>query len=168
MGPGADSRGVAGLAPARESSSGAAHPLRLSGVALAGANRRATVASGTEDGILTAEEIVALDLSGVEWVVFSACDTGRGRIEAGEGVFGLRRAAQIAGARTVILSLWAVNDEMAARWMCSLYRGRWQEGRDTISAVHAAGLELLTSLRAGGTPPHPVLWAAFVAAGRGR
>ena len=86
------------------------NPLLLSGLALAGANRRATSGDG-EDGILTAEEVGALDLGGVEWAVLSACDTGLGEIRAGEGVFGLRRAFQVAGVRTVIMSLWSVQDE---------------------------------------------------------
>jgi CHAT domain-containing protein len=95
-----------------------------------------------DDRTLTAEEIAALDLRGVEWAVLSACDTGLGEIGAGEGVFGLRRALQLAGARTVILSLWGLEDGAAQRWMQQLYRARppvttsLQGGRvDSVSPV---------------------------------
>jgi CHAT domain-containing protein len=78
----------------------AENPLRLSGLALAGANRRDAAGEDEENGILTAEEIATLDLSGVSWVVLSACETGAGQIVNGEGVLGLRRAFEVAGART--------------------------------------------------------------------
>ena len=94
---GMGTRGVGGL-----SASGALdNPLLLSGLALAGANRRASTSTDEDDGILTAEEVASLDLEGVEWAVLSACDTGIGEVKAGEGVFGLRRAFQVAGASTV-------------------------------------------------------------------
>jgi len=64
------------------------NPLLLSGLALASANHRQAARPDEEDGILTAEEIAALDLSGVEWAVLSACDTGVGEVKAGEGVLG--------------------------------------------------------------------------------
>ena len=82
------------------------NPLLLSGLAFAGANRRLSAPIDQDDGILTAEEVASLDLQGVEWAVLSAWDTGlRGDFKAGEGVLGLRRAFQMAGARTVIMSL---------------------------------------------------------------
>ena len=143
----------------------AEHPLRLSGLALAGANRRADTEPEAEDGILTAEEISALDLTGVEWAVLSACDTGAGDIQAGEGVLGLRRAFQVAGARTVIMSLWPVEDRSTRRWMELLYRARFEQGRATAEAVREASLELLRERRASGQSSHPFFWAAFVAAG---
>jgi CHAT domain-containing protein len=139
--------------------------LLLSGLALAGANRRATSASGDADGILTAEEIAGLDLSGVEWAVLSACDTGVGEVRVGEGVFGLRRAIQVAGVRTLISSLWAVDDAATRQWMTALYSARLERGLDTSAAVRSATRAVLDAARADGRGGHPFYWAAFVAAG---
>ena len=140
-------------------------PLLLSGVALAGANRRASAGGGEDDGILTAEEVSGLDLSGVQWAVLSACNTGVGKVSVGEGVFGLRRAFQIAGVRTVIMSLWPVEDDAARLWMHSLYEGRLKRKLSTAAAVHEANLNVLHARRAAGQSTHPFYWAAFVAAG---
>jgi CHAT domain-containing protein len=141
------------------------NPLLLSGFALAGANHRQAAGPDEEDGILTAEEIAALDLSGVEWAVLSACDTGVGEVKAGEGVLGLRRAFQVAGARTLIMSLWPVEDQVARDWMGQLYRARLVHGLTTIDAVHQANLKTLRQRRAKGLTTHPFYWAGFVAAG---
>jgi CHAT domain-containing protein len=140
-------------------------PLLLSGVALAGANRRAAAQGDDEDGILTAEEVSGLDLSGVRWAVLSACNTGVGEVRAGEGVVGLRRAFQIAGARTVIMSLWSVDDEATRVWMHALYEGRLTRNLRTSDAVREASLSVLRSRRLAGLSTHPFYWAAFVAAG---
>jgi CHAT domain-containing protein/Tfp pilus assembly protein PilF len=140
-------------------------PLLLSGLAMAGANHRDAAVAGEEDGILTAEEMAALDLSGVEWAVLSACDTGVGEIQAGEGVFGLRRALQLAGVGTLIMSLWPVDDEATMEWMTGLYRGRLELALDSASAVRSAGLGVLEHRRAQGESTHPFYWAAFIAAG---
>ncbi len=140
-------------------------PLLRSGLALAGANRRASARGDDEDGILTAEEVTGLNLEGVEWAVLSACDTGVGEVKAGEGVLGLRRAFQIAGVRTVIMSLWAVDDQAARLWMRALYEGRLQRKLSTAGAMHEATLGVLGSRRAHGQSTHPFYWAAFVAAG---
>jgi len=144
---------------------GRGNPLLLSGLALAGANRRAAARPDEDDGILTAAEVASLNLNGVEWAVLSACDTGLGEIKAGEGVFGLRRAFQIAGARTVIMSLWSVDDQATREWMRALYEGRFQKKLDTANAVHTASLTVLRDRRARGLSTVPFYWAAFVAAG---
>jgi tetratricopeptide (TPR) repeat protein len=141
------------------------NPLLLSGLALAGANRRGNAAPDEEDGLLTAEEVASLNLEGVEWAVLSACDTGLGEIKAGEGVIGLRRAFQIAGARTVIMSLWAVDDQATRSWMRELYDARLNKGLNTADAVREASLVILQQRRAAGQSTHPFYWAAFVAAG---
>ena len=140
-------------------------PLLLSGVVLAGANRRRDAAPTDDDGLLTAEEIAGLDLRQADWVVLSACDTGRGEVRASEGVLGLRRALAVAGARTVIMSLWAVADDDARLWMIDLYTARFAQGLDTAAAVREASLRALARLRAEGAADDPSRWAAFVAAG---
>ena len=136
--------------------------LLRSGLALAGANRHAGEAA--EDGVLTSEQIAALDLSGVEWVVLSACDTGLGEIHAGEGVVGLRHAFERAGARTVIMSLWGADDGAARAFMRSLYTAR-SAGATTPQAMRRAARDLLAFQRAHGRTTHPYYWGGFVAAG---
>lgn len=141
------------------------NPLLLTGLVFAGANHRQTAGPGEDDGILTAEEIAAINLEGLEWAVLSACDTGLGEIKSGEGVLGLRRAFQIAGARTVIMSLWPVEDNSAEEWMTALYERRLVRGRDTAASVREASLQVLRQRRAKGQSTHPFYWAGFVAAG---
>jgi CHAT domain-containing protein len=161
-------RSVGGLSTGQKSGPGLAlgeSPLLLSGLALAGANRRASAGPDDEDGILTAEEVTALNLEGVEWAVLSACDTGLGEIKAGEGVFGLRRAFQVAGVRTVIMSLWSVDDEAARLWMRTLYQHRLQKHLGTAVAMREASLSVLRDRRTRGQSTHPFYWAGFVAAG---
>ena len=132
---------------------------------MAGANRRDDAAYEENDGILTAQEIAVLDLRGTEWAVLSACDTGLGSLRAGEGVFGLKRAFELAGARTLVLSLWAVDDDATRQWMGALYRHRFIGGESTIEAVNAAGAEILRRRRSRGESTHPFYWAGYIAAG---
>lgn len=140
-------------------------PLLLAGMAFAGANQRSRTDSGTDDGILTAEEVASLDLSRTEWVVLSACDTGRGQIQDGEGVLGLRRAFAIAGARTVLMSLWPVEDAEAQRFMRALYAARLEQGLDAAESLRYAQLTLLRERRRQGLSPAPEVWGAFLAVG---
>jgi CHAT domain-containing protein/tetratricopeptide (TPR) repeat protein len=161
-------RAVGGLTSAPSAQSAATqvkNPLLLSGLALAGANRRQTAAPDEDDGILTAQEVASLDLGGVEWAVLSACDTGVGQIKTGEGVIGLRRAFQVGGARTVIMSLWSVDDQATRAWMRALYEGRFQRHLSTADSVHSANLAVLKSRRAKAQSTNPFYWAAFVAVG---
>jgi CHAT domain-containing protein/Tfp pilus assembly protein PilF len=141
------------------------NPLLLSGLAMAGANNRASAGPESEDGVLTAEEIASIDLQRVEWAVLSACDTGKGKVQVGEGVLGLRRSFQVAGAGTVIMSLWQVEDHSTREWMTELYRGRLFESMATDEAVRYAGLTILDRRREDRRSTHPFFWAAFVAAG---
>jgi CHAT domain-containing protein/tetratricopeptide (TPR) repeat protein len=141
------------------------NPLLLSGLAMAGANRRRSAGPNDEDGILTAEEVASLNLNGVEWAVLSACDTGLGEVRVGEGVLGLRRAFQVAGVHTVIMSLWSVEDQATLEWMRALYVGRTQKGLSTAEAMRAASLSVLRARRARGLTTHPFYWGGFIAAG---
>jgi CHAT domain-containing protein len=140
------------------------HPLLLSGLVLAGANQRSGDAT-VEDGLLTAEEIASLDLRSADWVALSACGTGLGTIVAKEGVFGLRRAFELAGAGTVIMSLWSVKDIDSSRWMRALYQARVAHHLPAAEAVRKASLETLAELRAQGESTLPARWGAFVACG---
>jgi CHAT domain-containing protein len=168
--PGDVTRGVGGLAggpPPPEPGGPRENPLVLCGLALAGANHRASAGPEEDDGILTSEEIAALDLSGVEWAVLSACDTGLGEDRKGEGILGLRRAFQVAGAATLIMTLWSVDDASTRRWIRGLYAGRLR-GLDAAEAVRSAAVEQLGERRRKGLSTHPFYWGSFVAAGSPR
>lgn len=140
------------------------NPLLLSGLVLAGANHAARADGGAEDGIVTAEELAAMDLRGMEIAALSACDTGLGTVATGEGVFGLRRALEIAGARTILMSLWSVPDASARQWMTEFY-GLALAGQSVERAAREASLMSLADLRSRGLNEHPYLWSGFVAAG---
>lgn len=158
-------RGFSGLAvPGRDRALALENPLVFSGLAFAGANHRDRRPE-VDDGLLTAAEVVTLDLRSVEWAVLSACETGLGEVRSGEGVMGLRRAFRIAGARTLIMSLWPVSDTSTRLWMEALYHARFTGGASTAEAVRAACRAGLESRRANGLGGHPFYWAAFVAAG---
>jgi CHAT domain-containing protein len=140
------------------------NPLLLSGLFFAGANLHGEVADslGIDDGILTAYEVSAMDLSGTEMVVLSACETGLGKVEEGEGIYGLRRAFQMAGARTVISALWPVSDEATADMMSHLYE---REDESIPETMHRIQMERIRELRKAGLPDHPYTWAGFIAIG---
>jgi len=96
--------------------------------------------------------------------VTSGCGTGLGPVQSGEGVLGLRRAFRVAGARTLRLCLWPVEDHAARQWFRHLYAARLG-GASTPAAMQRASLEVLERRRAAGTTTHPFYWGAFVAAG---
>lgn len=123
------------------------------------------LSNGNITGILTSEEVLSLPLDGTRWVVLSACDTGLGPIVDGEGVFGLRRAFRLAGARTVVMSLWEADDIATSQWMEALYRARLQEKASVPESIAQAQLAVLADRRAHGLSTHPYFWGAFVASG---
>jgi len=119
------------------------HPGLLSGLAVAGANRGA-VGPNSDDGILTTLEVSALNLNHVDLVVLSACETGLGKVAAGgEGVLGLQRAFQIAGARTTVTSLWKVDDVATQILMTEFYRNLWENNLPRGEALRQAQLTML-------------------------
>ncbi|HEX3875511.1 MAG TPA: CHAT domain-containing tetratricopeptide repeat protein [Bryobacteraceae bacterium] len=150
------SRGVK-LAPLERNYKYIDDPMLKSGIALAGAN---TGGSPQENGVLTATEASDLDLEGTDLVVLSACDTGVGEPVIADGVYGLRRAFAIAGARAQVLSLWKVNDEATEELMKSFY-GELAGGAPKDVALQRAQLRLLTDGKHG----HPYYWAAFALSG---
>jgi CHAT domain-containing protein/tetratricopeptide (TPR) repeat protein len=162
---GKTTRAVSGLVSTSEFGSDLVNPLLQGGLAFANANQRLQADIGDDDGVLTAEEISGLNLEGAEWAVLSACDTALGAVTTGEGVLGLRRAFRIAGARTVIMSLWSVDDQATRQWMHSLYKARLGDHLDTAESVRAASLSILQTRRAARLTTHPFYWGAFVAAG---
>ena len=133
------------------------NPLLLSGLALAGANRRSAAGADEDDGILSAEEVAGLNLQGVEWAVLSACDTGLGTVVSREGVLGLRRAFQVAGVRTVIMSLWSVDDRATLEWMQRLYESRFRKNLSTADAMRDASVRVIRDRRSKGLSTNPVL-----------
>jgi tetratricopeptide (TPR) repeat protein/CHAT domain-containing protein len=145
-------------------------PRLRSGLVLAGANRwQERAARGLSDGWLTALEVEKLDLWGTELVVLSACDTGRGEVQVGEGTLGLRRAFQIAGAECVLASLWPVPDAETGALMADCLR-RWLGGAPPAAALRQAQLEMIRKLREGKDErlrqAPPLYWAGFVCHGR--
>jgi CHAT domain-containing protein len=144
-------------------------PRLASGLALAGANRwQQRSQRGLSDGLLTALEAEDLDLWGTELVVLSACDTGRGRVQVGEGVLGLRRAFQQAGAQTVLASLWKVPDDETEQLMTD-FLSRWLRGEGRAEALRQAQLGLIRRLREGKDEAKraapPLYWAGFICHG---
>ncbi len=140
------------------------NPLVRSGLFFAGVNSRLMEAGDefAEDGFLTALEVANLNLKGVEWVVLSACGSGLGEVQTGEGVYGLRRAFMMAGARTVISSLWSVPDKQTQSIMEQLYSGK---ETNLALAMQRMALTEIEKLRARGLPEHPFAWSAFIAVG---
>ncbi len=130
------------------------NPLLHSGLALAGANIHAV------DGILTAEDVTGMNLLDTQLVVLSACETGLGEVQAGEGVFGLRRAFVLVGARTLVMSLWKVPDAATKKLMIKFYQNLIYEGQSRADALRNAQLELKKSY-----PQQPYYWGAFICQG---
>jgi CHAT domain-containing protein len=142
-----------------EKSCGNGNPLLHSGLVFAGANKSRNAS------ILTAQQIASLDLNGVDWAVLSACNTGNGELKDGEGVLGLERSFRVAGAKSVVMALWPVDDQVTREFMRNLYAERFGRHATTADSVWNAARELLKERQAAGKPTHPWYWAGFVGAG---
>jgi CHAT domain-containing protein len=119
-------------------------PLLRSGLAFAGAGRPPPTGTLVRDrGLLTAEEIGSFDLRRTDLIVLSACDTGLGAIEAGQGVLGLQRAFAQAGARTLLTSLWSVDDAATSVLMENFYRNLWSRHMTKVEALRQAQIAIL-------------------------
>jgi CHAT domain-containing protein len=132
------------------------YPMLRSGIALAGINL--SLKEGKDEGIMSAEKVMGLKLIGTDLVVLSACETGVGDVQSGEGVFGLKRAFILSGAKAVILSLWSVPSRETMDLMTRFY-SLMADGKSKAKALMQAKLELKAK------KPNPFYWGAFVLVG---
>lgn len=150
---------MAYLEVAEDEAAQADNSLCYSGLLMAGANnvlKGHSLPEGMENGILTAREIAGMDLRGLELAVLSACQTGLGEVKE-DGVFGLQRGFKKAGANTLLMSLWSIDDEATQLMMTHFYEAL-AEGQTLREAFHTAQ----QLLRADPRFASPLFWASFV------
>ncbi|PBQ32498.1 hypothetical protein CNR22_12180 [Sphingobacteriaceae bacterium] len=142
------------------------NPMVRSGIFFSGANKdyalntsNASSITDFEDGMLTSYEAMNLSLDKTELVVLSACQTGLGKVKNGEGVYGLQRAFKLAGAKSIIMSLWPVSDDATKDLMIAFY-DHWIKNGDMYQAFKVAQLEVKKKYL------EPYYWGAFILVGK--
>jgi tetratricopeptide (TPR) repeat protein len=140
-----------------------------SGLAFAGANRMSTDSSiQARYGILTAEEVLGLPLRGTELLVLSACETGLGEVISGEGVFGLQRAFNQIGVRSLVMSMWSVPDRETKEFMVEFYQNFHGRKMDRCQALRQAALKQKSLVKQRYGKDNPFYWGAFVFLGQSK
>ena len=136
-------------------------PMLSSGLLLSGSYSalNGRVVSNIDNGIFTAYEASLMDFAQTELVVLSACETARGEIVNGEGVYGLQRAFKQAGAQNIIMSMWKVDDKVTQEFM-SLFYKTWLSGSTKREAFNHTQQQIKETYN------HPYYWGAFVMIGR--
>ena len=139
------------------------NPLLRSGLLMSGAS--ATISgtnsvdlSSNDNGIVTAYEVMNMNLDGTALIILSACETGLGEVKAGEGVYGLQRAFLVAGANALIMSLWKVDDAATQQLMTNFYTN-WVKTGNKQKAFKQAQIQLMTKYK------DPYYWGAFTMIG---
>lgn len=138
-----------------------AKALSYSGLCMSGANniyKGEDFPENIDDGILTALEISELDMRGMELVVLSACQTGQG-VVTNDGVFGLQRGFKKAGVKSILMSLWEVDDEATCVLMTEFYKNL-VDGRSKHKALELAKRAVREQKDKGWDDPY--YWASFI------
>ncbi|GAK60191.1 kinesin light chain-like protein [Candidatus Vecturithrix granuli] len=136
------------------------NPLLRSGIVLSGANK--SFEDEQDEGIITAEKILGLKLRGTDMVVLSACETGLGDVQIGEGVYGLRRTFMQVGAKSLVMSLWSVPDQETQELMVQFYKNILSGKMNRCQALRQAALQQMQIVKERYDSPHPFYWGAFV------
>ena len=125
---------------------------------------RSGTTDASNDGILTGLEAMSLDLEGTNLVTLSACESGKGIIEPGEGVFGLPRAFRAAGAQNILMSLWKVPDKETSELMTQFYKNLL-DGESKIDALRDAQRTTRAIIKKRYNEDIPLFWSGFVLIG---